>query len=65
MCLLSIIFLLHSVLLDAVPEGTQKKAILHHVLPLQSSLTGGNVCSRQMVLLDQDQHLLGEYFHNS
>lgn len=43
----------------------KKKAILHHVLPLQSSLTGGNVCSRQMVLLDQDQHLLGEYFHNS
>lgn len=41
------------------------KAILHHVLPLLISLTGGNVCSRQMVILDQDQHLLGEYFYNS
>lgn len=41
------------------------KAVLQHVLPLLISLTGGNVCSRQMVLLDQNQHLLGEYFYNS
>lgn len=41
------------------------KAILYHLLPLQISLKGGSVCSRPMVFLDQDQHLLGEYFYNS
>ena len=41
-----------------------QKVIRHHVLPLVISLTGGDVCSRQMVLLGQDQHLLGEYFYN-